>query len=165
MTSRNSSRLKRPNFTLLAVQCAAILVASVLLALGVLGFVPGITTNIHSMHWLGHQSGAALFGVFQVSVLHNMFHLAMGVAGLSLARSYARSRAYLLVGGLVFLGLWIGGLLIRPDSADNVIGDNTPDIWLHFGLGLAMIILALTLAGTRVPTGARGEILPTEVVD
>ena len=115
------------------------------------------------MRWAGHQSGAALFGVFQVSVLHNLFHLLMGVAGLALARSYARSRAYLLGGGVVFLALWIYGLTTRPDGPANILPVSSADNWLHFGLGLAMIILALTLAGARVPTGARGEVLPTEM--
>ncbi len=163
MTTRQSRRLKRPSFKLLAVQCAAILIGSVLLALGILGFVPGVTTNIHSMHWAGPQSGAALFGIFQVSVLHNLFHLLMGIAGLALVRTYARSRAYLLIGGAAFLGLWMYGLLTRPDSPANLLPVNSADNWLHFGLGLTMVILALTLAGARVPRGARGEALPTEM--
>jgi hypothetical protein len=165
MTTQKSSRLKRPSFRLLAVQCAAILIGSVLLAIGVLGFIPGITTNIASMRWAGRQSGAALFGVFQVSVVHNLFHVLIGLAGLALARTYARSRAYLLGGGAVFLGLWIYGLLTAPGSRANVLPVNTADTWLHFGLGVAMVILAVTLAGARVPTGARGEELPTEMPD
>ncbi len=163
MTTQKSSRLKRPSFTLLAVQCAAILVGSVLLAMGILGFIPGVTTDIDSMRWAGHQSGAALFGVFQVSVVLNLFHVLMGIAGLVLARSYARSRTYLLGGGVVFLGLWIHGLVTAPDGPANILPVNGADTWLHFGFGVAMVILALTLAGARVPTGARGEVLPTEM--
>jgi Domain of unknown function (DUF4383) len=165
MTTQRSSRLKRPHFTLLAVQIAAILVASVLLALGVLGFVPGVTTHLETMDSIGKQSGAALFGVFQVSLAHNLFHIAMGVAGLALARTYARSRAYLLVGGILFLGLWLYGLLTGPGHRIDIMPMNSADTWLHFGFGVAMVILALTLAGARVPTGARGEELPTEMPD
>lgn len=154
MTTQKHSRRKRPTFTLLAVQCAAILIGSLLLALGVLGFVPGITTNTESLSWLDHQSSAAVFGVFAVSVLHNLFHIGVGLAGLVFARTYARARTYLLVGGATFLGLWVY-LLIGGHSAD------TSDMWLHFGLGVAMVILAVTLAGARVPTGAGGEELPT----
>jgi len=165
MTTHKSKRLKRPRFTFLAVKIAAILVASILLAMGVLGFVPGVTTHLDTMDPIGKQSGAALFGVFQVSLVHNLFHVAMGVAGLVLARTYARSRAYLLGGGVVFLGLWLYGLLTGPGHGVDVMPMNSADTWLHFGLGVAMVILALTLAGARVPTGARGEELPTEMPD
>ena len=82
-----------------------------------------------------------------------------------LARTYARSRAYLLGGGVVFLGLWLYGLLTAPDGPADILPVNGADTWLHFGLGVAMVILALTLAGARVPTGARGEVLPTEMPD
>ena len=68
------------------------------------------------LEWAGHHSGAKLFGVFATSGLHNVVHLAFGIAGLLMARTYAASRAYLLVGGLVYLALWIYGILIDHDS-------------------------------------------------
>jgi uncharacterized membrane protein YuzA (DUF378 family) len=157
MTTHRSSRLKRP--TLLAVQCAAILVASILLALAVLGFVPGVTTNLDTIEWAGPDSSAKLFGVFQISLLHNIFHLIIGIAGLVLARTYRRARAYLLGGGLVFAGLWLHGVLTEHHRPANFLPVNSADTWLHFGLGLTMIIFAVTLAGARVPTGAGGEVL------
>ena len=43
-----------------------------------------------ALRFAGHGSGAYLFGVFQVSVLHNLVHLAFGVAGLVLARTVSR---------------------------------------------------------------------------
>ena len=165
MTTRQPNRLSRRGFTFLAVQCAALLVGSVLLVMGVLGFVPGVTTNIESIRWTGQESGAALFGIFQTSLSHNLFHLLMGLAGLVLAKTYARARAYLLGGGLIFLVLWLCGLLTGPNAIVRMLPVNSSDNWLHFGLGLTMIILAVTLAGARVPTGARGEALLPEHPD
>ena len=52
------------------------------LLVGVLGFVPGITTDYDSMTFADHESGAELLGIFQVSVLHNIVHLLFGVGGL-----------------------------------------------------------------------------------
>ena len=156
-------RLRRRQTGLLAVQCAAILVGSILLIAGVLGFVPGITANLDSMRLAGPQSNAALFGIFSVSILDNLLNVAAGVVGLLLATTFARARAFLLIGGLLYLGLWVYGLLIDFDSSANVLPVNSADNWLHFGLGVSMVLLALTLAGTRVPTGARGEeLLPPE---
>ena len=161
--NRAHARLRRPVYRpykgLLAVQSAAILVAAIFLILGILGFTPGVTDHHEALRPLSPQSGALLFGTFQVSMLQNFIHLALGIAGLLLARSFAAARLYLLLGGLLCLGLWLYGLLIAPQSAANVAAFNDADNWLHFGFGVAMIVLGLTLAGTRVPTGARGEVL------
>ena len=47
--------------------------------------------------------------MFAVSGLHNVVHLAFGIVGFMFARTYAASRAYLLVGGLGYLALWVDG--------------------------------------------------------
>ena len=124
----------------MAVQGAAVLVGAAFLVVGVLGFIPGVTSDYDLMEWAGHHSGAKLFGMFAVSGLHNFVHLAFGVAGLLMARTYAASRAYLLVGGLVYLGLWVYGLLIDHASTANFVPVNGADNWLHLGLGAAMVL-------------------------
>lgn len=53
---------------------------------GVLGFIPGITTNYSQLTFAGHDSAALLLGIFQVSILHNIVHLLFGVAGIFMAR-------------------------------------------------------------------------------
>jgi hypothetical protein len=93
--------------------------------------------------------------MFAVSMLHNIVHMAFGLIGLAMARSYAMARAYFLLGGLAYLGLWVYGLLIDHDSSANFVPLNNADNWLHFGLGVAMILLGLTLAGQRDPTKSR----------
>ncbi len=128
-----------------AVQKAAQLVGIVFLAVGVLGFVPGITSNYGSMSVAGHHSEAMLLGVFQVSVLHNVVHLLFGIAGLALSRTDSGARTYLVGGGVVYLVLWIYGLVIDQASAANFVPVNTADNWLHFLLGVGMIALGLLL--------------------
>ena len=146
---------RRPK--LMAVQGAALLVAGAFLLVGVLGFIPGVTTDYDLLEWAGHHSGAKLFGVFAVSVLHNALHLAFGVVGVVMARSYAAARAYFLVGGLVYLGLWLHGMLMAHDSAANVVPVNGADNWLHLGLGAAWCCSAsrLPASATRRSDGQR----------
>ena len=139
----------------MAVQGAALLVAACLLVLGVLGFIPGATTDYDLFAWAGHDSGAKLFGVFAVSGLHNLVHLLLGAAGIWLARTYAGARAYLLVGGAAYLGLGIYGTLNDHASPSNVMALNSADDWLHFGLGAVMVLLGLTLAAQHDPTKPR----------
>jgi hypothetical protein len=55
-----------------------------------------------------------LLDVFQVSILHNFLYLTFGVAGLALARTAAKARPYLLVGGAIYLVLWLYGLHWAP---------------------------------------------------
>jgi hypothetical protein len=138
----------------MAVQGAALLIACVFLTVGLLGFIPGVTTDYGLLQWAGHQPGAELFGVFAVSGVHNVVHLAFGVVGLMLTRSYAAARAYLLGGGLAYLALWVAGIFIDHSRA-NFGPINGADHWLHFGLGAAMVVLGLTLAGQRDPTKRR----------
>jgi Domain of unknown function (DUF4383) len=89
-TSQYTSKFGTP------VQNAALAVGAVFLAVGVLGFVPGITTNYDQLTFAGHHPDAALLGIFNVSVLHNLVHLAFGVAGIALARTCNSARSYLI---------------------------------------------------------------------
>ncbi|GAB3110634.1 DUF4383 domain-containing protein [Streptomyces calidiresistens] len=129
---------------------AALLVGVVFLVIGVLGFVPGITTNFEDIEFAGHRSEAMLFDLFQVSILHNLVHLAFGVAGLVMARTVPLSRIYLIGGGLVYIALWIYGMVIDHDSDANFVPLNTAVDWLHFGLGLGMISLGVFMP-RRIP--------------
>ena len=123
------------------VQTAALVVAAVFVLVGVLGFIPGITTDYSSMTFAGHHSEAKLLGVFQVSILHNIVHLLFGAAGFALARTVGGARAYLIGGGAIYLVLWLFGLLVGQDTAVNFVPLNAADDWLHLLLGLGMIAL------------------------
>jgi hypothetical protein len=138
-TTRGTTTRRTP------VQAAAALVGAVFLLVGILGFIPGITTNYDSLTAAGHESHAELLGIFQVSVLHNVVHLLFGVAGLAMARSWSGSRAYLLGGGAVYVVLWLYGLVIDKESAANFVPVNSADDWLHLALGLGMLALGVVL--------------------
>lgn len=131
------------------VQQAALLVGLVFLLVALLGFIPGITTEYDSMEFAEHHSGAKLLGVFQVSILHNLVHLLFGLAGVIMARAVSTARAFLIGGGLVYLALWLYGLFIDHDSSANFIPVNTADNWLHFVLGLGMVLLGVVLTRRR----------------
>ena len=139
------------------LQLAAQVVGAVFLLVGILGFIPGITSNFGAMGMAGHTSGALLLGVFQVSVLHNIVHLLFGVAGLLLARTPAQAKSFLLYGGIIYLILWLYGLIINLNTPANFVPVNTADNWLHFLLGVGMVALALLLSreGVRTPRAAR----------
>ena len=131
------------------VQKAAAAVGAVFLLVGVLGFVPGITTPYGDLHLAGHESGAKLIGLFEVSVLHNVVHLLFGVAGLAMARTWESARLYLIGGGAIYLVLFVYGLVVGEGSKANFVPLNSADNWLHLLLGAGMIALGLLLTRDR----------------
>jgi hypothetical protein len=131
------------------LQKAAAAVGVVFVLVGILGFVPGITSNYDTMMFAGHESEAKLLGIFQVSILHNIVHLLYGVAGLAMARTWSGARAYLIGGGAVYLVLWLYGLLVGQNTAANFVPLNMADDWLHLVLGLGMIGLGVLLGKDR----------------
>ena len=135
------------------VQLAALVVGVVFLLVGVLGFIPGVTTNYDQLTFAGHESEAALLGVFNVSILHNIVHLLFGVAGVLMARTFSAARTYLIGGGIIYLVLFVYGLLIDHNSAANFVPVNTADNYLHLVLGIGMIALGALLR-RRVATTA-----------
>lgn len=145
------------------VQTAAFAVGLIFLLVGLLGFIPGITTNYGEMQFAGHESRARLFGLFQVSILHNLVHLLFGVAGVAMARSWSAARTFLIGGGAIYLLFWLYGLVTGNESTANFVPFNTADDWLHFLLGVGMIALGLLTGrgtGRRTGHGAdRGETL------
>jgi hypothetical protein len=127
------------------VRVGAATVGAVFLIVGVAGFVPGVTQDASDIEFAGHDSPSELLGLFQVSVLHNVVHIAFGLAGLAAYRRASWARSYLVGGGLIYLVLLLYGLAIDLDSDANFVPLNSADNWLHLALGVGMIALGLLL--------------------
>jgi hypothetical protein len=118
------------------VEQAATVVGAVFLLVGILGFIPGITTHYSDLAFAGHDSSAKLLGIFQTSVLHNLIHIAFGV-GILMARTPEGARTYLIGGGVAYLAVWLIGVIGGLDW----LPVNAADNWLHIVLGVGMIAL------------------------
>jgi len=142
----STTRSDRATAARTAVQKAALVVAVVFLAVGIAGFIPGVTTSYDTLSVASHHSQALLLGLFQVSVLHNIVHLLFGVAGLVAARTSSTARGYLIIGGAIYLVLFVYGLIVAQDSAANFVPVNPADDILHLVLGVGMIGLGIVLS-------------------
>ncbi|WIA99533.1 DUF4383 domain-containing protein [Curtobacterium sp. MCBA15_012] len=144
MTSNAATRTTGYGSTL--TQKGALVFGVVFLIVGIAGFIPGLTMDMGSMSMAGHGSMALLLGLFQVSVLHNIVHLLFGVVGLLAARTATGARLYLLVGGIVYLVLFVYGLFTAGMTGGaNFVPLNSADNVLHAVLAVAMIVLGLLL--------------------
>jgi hypothetical protein len=120
-----------------------LVVGATFLIVGILGFIPGITTHVDQMDFAGHESGSELFGIFHVSVLHNLVHLLFGVVGLAASRTARGAKLFLLIGGVIYLVLALYGAVIDMNDSVNFVPVDDEDNWLHLGLGIGMIALGL----------------------
>ena len=104
------------------LQNVALLAGVVFLGVGILGFIPGITTHYDDLELSGRGSGARLLGTFQVSILGNLVHLLLGAVGLGLARTIDGARRFLAGGGGAqsfphqFVHQYIGHEMPRRDA-------------------------------------------------
>jgi ABC-type transport system involved in multi-copper enzyme maturation permease subunit len=120
-------------------QTLALVFGIVFLAVGVLGFIPGITTNVGDMKFAGNDSPSELLGLFQVSILHNIVHLLFGIAGIALSRTWENARTYLLASGVIYVVLFVYGILVSSGSDANFVPINGADDVLHAVLAVVLL--------------------------
>ena len=119
-------------------QKLALLFGVTFLLVGILGFIPGITTNFDDIKFAGEKSDAELLGLFQVSILHNIAHLLFGV-GILAAKRHRTALQYLLYSGLAYAGLFVYGLIASEKGSENFLPFNNGDDALHGILALALL--------------------------
>jgi hypothetical protein len=116
------------------LKTAAIVFGVVFLLVGILGFVPGITT------------GNMLLGIFHVNAAHNVVHLLSGavalIAGLTNV-SYAR--LYFRVFGVVYALVAVLGFYAGDGMLLGLVSNNMPDTWLHAVIAAAALYLGFAV--------------------
>lgn len=111
----------------------------IFVAIGLLGFVPGITSTDAD----GHQ---LLLGIFMVDALHNTVHLLSGVVGLIAAANERYAKTYLVGFGVVYALLTLIGFF--DATLFGLLHVNAADNWLHFVLALGLLGAGLGLRPT-----------------
>jgi hypothetical protein len=120
---------------------AAILFGVVFLAVGVLGFVPGVT-NEHEM----------LLGIFHVNAAHNVVHLLSGAVALACGlASAAASQWYFRIFGIVYGLVAILGFMQGDGLLLGLISNNMADVWLHIAIAAASLVLGFAVRADAAP--------------
>ena len=102
----------------------------VFLAVGILGFVPGVTKD------------EMLLGIFMVNTMHSIVHIASGVVFLfaSMAGAAAAS-LWFKIFGLIYAVVAVMGFVVGNGMIFNLISNNTNDTWLHVVLAAVMLLI------------------------
>jgi len=117
-------------------------VGAVFVVVGLLGF------TVSGGHSAAGHTGGELLGLFQVNLLHNLVHVAVGAAMIAAAIVSAQAaRAANTLIGAVYLVLGVLGLFITGDNALNVIALNGADNGLHIVIGA--VLVAVGMSGRR----------------
>lgn len=102
----------------------------VFLLIGILGFIPGITTD-----------DGRLLGIFAVDAMHNIVHLLSGIVAVWTAATSAKAAmTYFRVFGIIYAIVTVVGF-IQGDSILGLMTANMADNFLH----LVIAVIALWL--------------------
>lgn len=95
---------------------------------------------------------AKALGIFPVNLLHNIVHLLFGAWALTASRSWAGSKQFFTIGGIIYAVLTILGF-VAP-TGFNLVPLGGPDIWLHCLLAIAMLAIGYTAKPVATATAA-----------
>lgn len=115
----------------------ALIFGIVFLAIGVLGFVPGVVQPPEAGVDLAFEHGhGRLLGLFPVNTLHNIVHIIFGIWGLAASRSLGGAKGYAKAVAIIYAVLMIMGFIPALNTTFGLIPLYGNDIWLHAVLAL-----------------------------
>ncbi len=120
-------------------------------AFGAIYVLVGIIGFISALGGTTSQEGNELLGIFGVTLIHNVIHLAVGIAFLAAAGTDAGARTVSTAIGVVYLLVAILGFL-NVEFVVDVLHNNMADNLLH--LVTAVLALYFGLAGKTTTAAA-----------
>jgi hypothetical protein len=127
----------------------AFILGAPFIAAGIAGFLPSFThaPPVDAPPLLVHTSYGYLLGLFPINIIHNLFHLLIGILGVALSMKVYTARLYLQGFAIALTFLTIAGLLPGLNSMFGLAPVYGHDVWLH-----ATEALAAGYAGFVMPS-------------
>ncbi len=112
------------------VKTLGMLFGIVFLAVGILGFVPGVTNN------------EMLLGIFMVNTAHSVVHIVSGAIFLIASMSGAgAARIWFQIFGVIYAVVAILGFMNPSGPLLGMISNNPNDTYLHVVLAVLMLAI------------------------
>jgi len=122
------------------VKTLGMLFGIVFLAVGILGFVPGVTKD------------DMLLGIFHVDATHSVVHIASGAIFLFASMAGAGpARLWFKVFGLIYAVVAVLGFVNSNGPVLGMISNNPAVTWLHVALAVVMLLIGF---GSPKPAAA-----------
>lgn len=112
-------------------------VGGLLVLIGVLGLIPGITADYDQLGF--YRSGAELFGLFTTSVTSSSLFILFGASALAFSGSVRQGHKTVCWIGLALIVAAIAGAGVVADSPSDVLPVNAAANWLHVVLGFVLL--------------------------
>jgi hypothetical protein len=109
----------------------ALIYGVVFLLVGIAGFIPGLVIAPGAGAPQGADHGL-LLGLFPVNALHNLVHVAFGIWGIAVFRSWSGARIYARSVAVIYAVLGVMGLIPALQTAFGLVPLYGHDVWLHF---------------------------------
>lgn len=109
----------------------------ILLLVGILGFVPGVT------------SSGYLLGIFEVDIVHNIIHLLTGI--LALAFASGAPREFFKIFGIVYLLVAVVGI-VQGDTVFGLFDVNGADHVLHVVIAVVALAVGFKKDSSMAPS-------------
>jgi hypothetical protein len=115
------------------------LFGAVFIVVGILGFIPGVTSGEH------------LLGIFHVNSAHNAVHILTGLVALIAGgvSGYA-AKTFFRVFGIIYGLVAILGFMNGNAPIFGLISNNSADTWLHAGIAVASLVIGFGLKEAAV---------------
>lgn len=114
------------------IRTFALIFGIIYVLVGILGFVPGLTSHHTDMPAITIDSFyGKILGLFPVNILHNIVHLAIGTWGILASRSVSGARFFGKVLAVFYGLLAILGLLSVTNTLFGLVPIYGHDVWLH----------------------------------
>src|ERR1044072_5021833 len=112
------------------VRTFALIFGIMYVLVGILGFVPALSTHPADAPHLSVESGHGyMLGLFPINILHNIVHLIIGLWGLLASRSVAGARLYAKVLAIAYALLAVLGLIPATNTTFGLIPIHGNDVW------------------------------------
>lgn len=125
----------------------ALIFGIIYLLVGIFGLIPGLITPPPSPVSINVLNGN-LFGAFPVNIVHTLVHLVIGLWGILAYRSFDASRGFARAAGVIFIVLFIFGLIPGLNVLFGLAPLYGADIWLHLVSGIIALYFGLTARST-----------------
>lgn len=120
------------------------------LLIGVMGLIPGLITPTDHPGVAVDVLHGDLLGIFPVNIVHTLVHLVVGLWGVVAYRSFDASRSFAKVIGILFLVLFLMGLIPGLNTLFGMAPLMGADVWLHLFTGLLGVVFGFLTRPTTL---------------